>query len=190
MQITKWYSGYDHFPCASQFSIWLVRKKTKGGWCRTLCVEESIHRLCNSLFQFLILWNFITWFTSCYRNAVSRSDHLIVWDIYYTTLQWCNSERDGVPNHRHRKCLLKRLFRRRSKKTSKLRVTGLCDGNPPATSGFPSQRASYAENVSNRWRHHDERIVVQIANYRFVIRHAAEIIAAETPAKLLVNENF
>ena len=29
------------------------------------------------------------------------------------------------------------LFRRTSKKTSKLRVTGLCEGNPPVADGFP-----------------------------------------------------
>ena len=40
------------------------------------------------------------------------------------------------------------------KKTSKRRVTGLCEGNPPVTGGFPSQRASNAENVSIWWRHH------------------------------------
>ena len=51
-------------------------------------------------------------------------------------------------------CLLNRLFRRRSKKTSKLRVTGLCAGKSPATSEFPAQRASNAENVSFWWRHH------------------------------------
>ena len=38
--------------------------------------------------------------------------------------------------------------RRRSKETSKLRVTGLCDGNLLAPSEFPAQRASNAENVS------------------------------------------
>ena len=38
--------------------------------------------------------------------------------------------------------------RSRSKKTSKLRVTGLCEGNSPMTSEFPAQRASDAENVS------------------------------------------
>ena len=57
-------------------------------------------------------------------------------------------ERDGVSNHRRLDGLLNRLFRRRSKKTSKLRVTGLCVGNSPLTGEFPSQRASNAENVS------------------------------------------
>ena len=44
--------------------------------------------------------------------------------------------------------------RRRSKKTSKLRVTGLCAGNSPVTGEFPAQRASNAENGSIWWRHH------------------------------------
>ena len=46
------------------------------------------------------------------------------------------------------------LFRRRSKKTSKLCVTGLCAGNSPWTGEFPAQMASNAENVSIWWRHH------------------------------------
>ena len=41
------------------------------------------------------------------------------------------------------------------KKTSKLRVTGLCAGNSPGTGEFPAQMASNAENVSIWWRHHD-----------------------------------
>ena len=44
-------------------------------------------------------------------------------------------------------CLLNRLLRRRSKKTSKLRVTGLCAGNSSVTGEFPAQMASNAENV-------------------------------------------
>ena len=42
----------------------------------------------------------------------------------------------------------------RSKKTSKLRVTGLCEGNSPVTGEFPAHRAQYAKNVSIWWRHH------------------------------------
>ena len=41
-----------------------------------------------------------------------------------------------------------------SKKTSKLRVTGLCAGNSPVTGEFPVQMASNAENVSIWRRHH------------------------------------
>ena len=59
-----------------------------------------------------------------------------------------HNERDGVLNHRCLDCLLNRLFKRRSMKTSKLRVTGLCEGNSPVTGEFPAQRASNAENLS------------------------------------------
>ena len=45
-----------------------------------------------------------------------------------------------------------------NKKTSKLRVTGLCAGNSPVTGEFPAQMASYAEYVSIWWRHHVENI--------------------------------
>ena len=46
--------------------------------------------------------------------------------------------------------------RRRSKKTSKLRVTGLWEGNSLVTGEFPAQRTSNVEKVSIWWRHHDE----------------------------------
>ena len=45
--------------------------------------------------------------------------------------------------------------RRRSKKTSTLRVTGLCKGNSPMTGEFPAQRSSNEENVSNWCSHHE-----------------------------------
>ena len=56
-----------------------------------------------------------------------------------------HNEFNGVSRHQRLDCLFNRLSRRRSKKTSKLRVTGLCEGNPPVTDGFPSQRGSNAE---------------------------------------------
>ena len=52
------------------------------------------------------------------------------------------------------------LFRRRSTKTSKLRVTGLCAGISPGTGEFPAQMASNAENVSIWWRHHDTLVFI------------------------------
>ena len=69
-------------------------------------------------------------------------------------LRWRHNDHAGVSNHQPHGCLLNRLFRRKSKKTSKLRVTGLCVGNSPGTGEFPAQMASYAENVSIWWRHH------------------------------------
>ena len=52
-------------------------------------------------------------------------------------LRWRHNGRDGVSNHQPHDCLLNRLFRRRSKKTSKLRVTGLCAGNSPGPVNSP-----------------------------------------------------
>ena len=69
-------------------------------------------------------------------------------------LQWRHNESDGVSNHRRLHCLLNCWFRRRSKKTSKLRVTGLCAGNSPVAGEFLAQKASNAEIVSIWWRHH------------------------------------
>ena len=69
-------------------------------------------------------------------------------------LQWRHNGCDSVSNHQPHECLLNRLFRRRLKKASKLRVTGLCAGNSPVPGQFPAQMASNAENVSIWWRHH------------------------------------
>ena len=49
-----------------------------------------------------------------------------VWTVpSSSTLQWRHNDHGGVPNHQPHGCLFNRIFRRRSKKTSKLRVTGL-----------------------------------------------------------------
>ena len=71
------------------------------------------------------------------------------------SLRWRHNERDCVSNHQPQYCLLKLFIGRRSKKTPKLRVTGLREGNSPETDEFPAKRASNAGNVSIWWRHHD-----------------------------------
>ena len=82
-------------------------------------------------------------------------------------LLWRHNERDSVSNHQRLYCLLKRLFRRRSKVASKLRVTGLCAWNSPGTGEFPAQKASNAENVSIWWRHHAFWCLVLVFASRF-----------------------
>ena len=57
--------------------------------------------------------------------------------IPLTTLHWRHNDHDSVSNHQPHGCLLNRLFRSRSKKTSKLRVTGLCVGNSPGPVNSP-----------------------------------------------------
>ena len=63
------------------------------------------------------------------------------------SLQWRHNELDGTSNHLHIDCLLNRLFQRRSMKTSKLCVTGLCEGNSPVTGDT---------DVSFWWRHYGD----------------------------------
>ena len=57
-----------------------------------------------------------------------------------TALQLRHNERDGVSNHRRPHCLLNCWFRCRWKKTSNLRLTGLCVGNSPVTGEFHAQK--------------------------------------------------
>ena len=92
-------------------------------------------------------------------------------------LQWRHNGYDGISNHQPYDCLLNRLFRRRSKKTSKLHVTGLCEGNSPVTGEFPAQRGSNAENVSIWWRHHDFLVLHEPMPTYSICRHGKQIIA-------------
>ena len=101
-------------------------------------------------FVLLVVWNLSLLFLLF--NFIS----LAPWQTCncLTTLQWRHDGGDFVSNHQPHDCFLNRLFRRRSKKISKLRVTGLCAGNSPVTGEFPALRAGNAENVSIWWRHH------------------------------------
>ena len=97
---------------------------------------------------------------ACISCKLLLSDVIKFWhnnmnkSVLVVPLQWRHNGRDSVSNHQHLDYVLNRLFRCRSKKTAKLRVTGLCEGNSPVTGEFPTQRASDAENVSIWWCHH------------------------------------
>ena len=105
----------------------------------------------------LILW---PWSSICsimsFRNnitgyLISNTNYSTGWAMLF----WSSfSGRDGVSNHQPHRCLLNRLSKHSSKKTSKFRVTGLCAGNSPVTGEFPAQMASNTENVSIWWHHH------------------------------------
>ena len=103
-------------------------------------------------------WNLFKWY------------HIVIWrfccfliNVFVLPLQWCHNGCDGVSNHQPHDCLLNRLFKRRSKKTPKLHVTGLCEGNSLVTGEFPIQMASNTENVSIWWHHHGLVQAVQAA---------------------------
>ena len=86
---------------------------------------------------------------------------------WFVPLQWRHNEHKGVSIHRVSNVYSTVC----SGATSKLRVTGLCEGNSPVTSEFPAQRTSNAENVSIWWRHH-----VYFAVWEIDLLHHADIL--------------
>ena len=117
--------------------------------------------------------------------------HLSDWHFKYISfniysLLWRHNERAGVSNHQFHDCLLKLLFRRRSKKTPKLhwkktkktskRHWPLCM-EFTVTAEFPGQRASNAENVSIWWRHHVTGPKLSIIPLPKVITNGAKLSA-------------
>ena len=58
------------------------------------------------------------------------------------SLQWRRNGRKSVSKSPASRLFSNRLIRRRPKKTSKLRITGLCAGNSPGNGEFPAQMAS------------------------------------------------
>ena len=86
----------------------------------------------------------ITWKCTNIRDmCIQKEKHATA--AHFISLRWRHNGHDCVSNHQPHHCLLNRLFRRRSKKTSKLRVTGLFAGNSPGTGEFPAQRANNAK---------------------------------------------
>ena len=77
---------------------------------------------------------------SSIRNVNSHSSiHVIYISSFLrdaSSLRWRHNDHDGVSIHQPHG-LLNRLFRRRSKKTSNLCVTGLCVGNSPGPVNSP-----------------------------------------------------
>ena len=71
--------------------------------------------------------------------------HINVSSCPLASLQWRYNGRDSVSNHQPRDSLLNRLYKPRSKKTTKPRFIGLGAGNSPLTGEFPAQMASNAE---------------------------------------------
>ena len=88
---------------------------------------------------FLFLWQ-IWWSINCLiydfslfsKRRFTGVSECVVWAARVSLL-WRFNGREGVSNHQPHDCLLNRLFRHRSKKTAKLCVTGLCEGNSRVT---------------------------------------------------------
>ena len=127
----------------------------------TWSTSGSQHKLGKVEMQ-TVFWCKSTWYWQNHKvhyhisSAVIERGYCIcqipLWESN-NALQWRHNEYDDVSNYQHLKCLLNHLYRHKSKKTSKRHISGLCEGNPLMTSGFLSERASNAENVSIWWHH-------------------------------------
>ena len=106
-----------------------------------------------------------------------------------TSLHWRYNGHDSLSNHQRHDCLLNRLFRCRSKKTSKLCVTGLCVGNSPRTSEFPAQIASNTKNVSISW-HHDVKCQKFYLNHVLTPIQSSIILHSHLKCNLLFFSNW
>ena len=112
---------------------------------------------------FLVDYNDVAWASQITGNSTVCLTSCSGWQQWkyqssasvslYDVLQWRHNWCDSVSKHQPHDCFLSRLFRHRSKKTSKAPRHWPCAGNSPEAGEFPAQMASNAENVSI-WRRH------------------------------------
>ena len=84
--------------------------------------------------------------------------------IKHLSLQWRRNERDGVSNRWCLDCLFNPLFRHRSKKTSKLRVTGLCEYHVVVS---PNNEPVARWMFPFWWLHHDMFFFANCSSYEY-----------------------
>ena len=89
--------------------------------------------------------------------AIIFPEAMIIQGRYAISLQWRHNENDGVSILRRLNCL--HNLSSGADQTSKLRVTGLCEGNSSVTDEFPVQKASNAQIASIWWRHHEKGFI-------------------------------
>ena len=98
------------------------------------CYGTKRSRLCKSCWKHKIWHTFILILSMIQQRGPNwlPTHFLRNWSLH-----WRHNYHDGVSNQQPHGCLLSCLFSRRSKKTSKLRVTGLCVGNSPGPVNSP-----------------------------------------------------
>ena len=145
-------------------SEWVDECPKNSRWCEWIYKQNTVYHLCT--LQYDIMQNITFHKKICVSCSMNKADctHKSIENCIksenmardtmprdqenvsinistaFLSLKWHHNKRDGVSNHRRLGCLLNRLFMHRSKKTPKLRVTGLCEGNSPATGEFPATR--------------------------------------------------
>ena len=82
-----------------------------------------------------------------------RGQETDCWITWSFTLGWTSSGRLQRWRLKSPRLFTQPFVQAQIKETPKLRVSGLCNGNAPVTGGFPSQRASNAENFPFDRRH-------------------------------------
>ena len=101
-------------------------------YCKTSSISRTKSQSLKRSFLCSIHWSqVLSWEWRCSWSSADRRCS------NYNSLKWCHYECYGISNHGHLDALFNRLFRQRSKKTSKICVIGLCDGKPPVTGGTP-----------------------------------------------------
>ena len=161
---------FEHWTKNGSY-MWICRFMTPALYCRDMEMLSALLAFCGSRHKKPVTWSFGV-LSIVSLNKLLNKQSICMWFETLTcsgyldvrswanlrslplSLQWHHNGRDGVSNLQPQNCLLKRLFRRRSKEASTLRVTGLCEGNSPVTGEFLTQMASNAENVSIWRRHH------------------------------------
>ena len=151
LEMEKWYLSMlcNGFNNVSMLGLNLIRigKMRPGAplafWVYSFALRFKCHWYCLLGDQLTTHFNKI-----CPKGLIENKSTLIDITAWRRTsdkaLQWRHNERDDVSNHQRLDCLLHCSFRRRSKKTSKLRVTGRCKGNSPVIGEFHVPRASNA----------------------------------------------
>ena len=122
-------------------------------------------------------------FTKCYVSEVDA-----------ISLHWRHNDHGSVSNHQPHGCLLNRLFRRRSKKTSKLRGTGLCVGNSPGPVNSPHKGP-----VTRKMFPFDDVIMMRtwvpatgskVRDNNYTQQYLREVIACPCPCYLLLAQKL
>ena len=118
-------------------------------WFKTLRLRQNGRNFADDIFKRIFLY------ANCFaviqiqlewepKGPINKKWALEISTVYSknvadSSLLWRHNGRDGVSNHQPRDRLLNHSFSRRSKKTSKLRVTGLCMGIHRWPVNFPHE---------------------------------------------------
>ena len=166
MAMTLWWAGWYEWISTYDVKVW--------NWPQLFCSRERYHlkKLCIIL-SFDGTGSFLT-----IRAKMLPIGALVISESYKTEMQntlwnhWARHNNDVIMSTMASQITSLTIVystvysRRRSKKKSKLRVTGPCAGNSPETGEFTAQMASNAENVSIRWRHHEVALINQLLRHR------------------------